>query len=95
MSRRQRIARASRDGEAADPGRHLALIAVTSAQSATRPGFVVRNPAFREDIARSFDRQGALRTIGATLDLIEPGLCHVRVPIGSLVTCTSTSLPTG
>ena len=43
--------------------------------------FVVRNPGFREDIERSFARQGVLALIAAELDAIEPGLCRVRLPI--------------
>jgi uncharacterized protein (TIGR00369 family) len=43
--------------------------------------FVVRNPDFATDIARSFARQGALKTIGAALVDIEPGLCRLELPI--------------
>jgi len=44
-------------------------------------GPVVRNSAYRHDIAASFARQGALKLIGAELDAVEPGLCRVRLPI--------------
>jgi uncharacterized protein (TIGR00369 family) len=43
--------------------------------------FLVRNALFREDIGRSFARQGALRLIGAELVTIEPGLCIVGLPV--------------
>jgi uncharacterized protein (TIGR00369 family) len=43
--------------------------------------FIVRNPAFREDIAGSFARQGALLNLGAELESVEPGRCRVRLPI--------------
>jgi uncharacterized protein (TIGR00369 family) len=46
---------------------------------------VVRNPSFREDIAASFARQGALALIGAELDAVEPGLCRVRLPVGPAI----------
>jgi uncharacterized protein (TIGR00369 family) len=45
----------------------------------------VRNLNFAEEIAASFARQGALRTIGAELDHIAPGLCRVRLPVSDAV----------
>ncbi len=45
-----------------------------------------RNPAFAEDVAASFASQGALRTIGAVLDAVEPGRCVIRVPYSEAVT---------
>jgi uncharacterized protein (TIGR00369 family) len=42
---------------------------------------VVRNPHFRDDIAASFSRQGALELIGAELAGVEPGLCRVRLMV--------------
>jgi uncharacterized protein (TIGR00369 family) len=48
-------------------------------------GFIVRNPSFREDIARSFARQGALLFIGAELDEVDVGRCVLRLPIGERV----------
>ena len=45
-----------------------------------------RNPDFAADIAASFASQGALRTIGAVLETIEPGRCIVRVPYAEAVT---------
>ena len=53
-----------------------------AASAVTKP----RNPAFAEDVAASFASQGALRTIGAVLDAVEPGRCVIRVPYSEAVT---------
>ena len=38
------------------------------------------DPAFRERIRNSFARQGAMRLIGARLDVIEPGRVEISLP---------------
>jgi uncharacterized protein (TIGR00369 family) len=45
-----------------------------------------RNPDFAADIAVSFASQGALRTIGAALEMVEPGRCVVLLPYSEAVT---------
>jgi uncharacterized protein (TIGR00369 family) len=51
----------------------------------TQHNFVVRNPDFAQDIARSFGRQGALKTVSAVLLDIQPGLCRLSLPISESV----------
>lgn len=46
---------------------------------------IVRNPDYAADIAASFARQGALRTIGALLDAVGPGTCRLRLPVTDVV----------
>lgn len=43
-------------------------------------GFVARDPDFADRIRSSFGRQAMMRTIGATLDEVAPGLVAIRLP---------------
>jgi uncharacterized protein (TIGR00369 family) len=38
-----------------------------------------QNPAFAERVRASFDRQGAMRTLGAELEAVEPGYCAITL----------------
>ena len=49
---------------------------MTSGSSST---FVPANPDFATRVRESFERQGAMRTIGATLVAIEPGYCAIEL----------------
>jgi uncharacterized protein (TIGR00369 family) len=41
---------------------------------------VPQNPAFAEEVARSFARQPIMDLIGATLSLVEPGVIEITLP---------------
>jgi uncharacterized protein (TIGR00369 family) len=41
--------------------------------------FVPSDPAFTQRVRESFERQGAMRTIGATLAALEPGYCAIEL----------------
>jgi uncharacterized protein (TIGR00369 family) len=41
---------------------------------------VPRNPAFAEEVRRSFARQPIMDLIGATLSLVEPGVIEITLP---------------
>ena len=43
------------------------------------PSYKVADPAFRDRIRASFDRQGAMSTLGASLLSIEPGEVSIRL----------------
>lgn len=38
------------------------------------------DPQWRERVLGSFDKQGAMHTIGARIVLLEPGLCEIAMP---------------
>ncbi len=44
------------------------------------PEFEPRNPDFAARVRDSFDRQPFMRTIGATIALVEPGFCEIHLP---------------
>lgn len=46
----------------------------------TAPAFQPANPDFREQVRSSFDRQPAMKLIGAQLTDIAPGRCIIRLP---------------
>jgi uncharacterized protein (TIGR00369 family) len=41
--------------------------------------FVPADPAFADRVRASFERQGAMRTIGASIGALEPGYCAVEL----------------
>lgn len=43
-------------------------------------GLIAKDPGFRERVQDSFDRQNAMRFIGARLTKIEPGYCEIELP---------------
>jgi uncharacterized protein (TIGR00369 family) len=47
--------------------------------------FVPPDPAFAQRVRESFGRQGAMRTIGATLTALEPGYCAIELQPGPAV----------
>lgn len=47
--------------------------------------FVPSDPAFRRRVRESFERQGAMRTIGASLTVLEPGYCAIELVPGPAV----------
>lgn len=46
---------------------------------ASAPAFIARDPDFAARTRASFERQGAMRTLGARLTLIEPGFCAIEI----------------
>ena len=42
--------------------------------------FKASDPAFRERIRASFDRQAFMKLLGAELTAVAPGLCEIRLP---------------
>ena len=50
------------------------------------PEFVPSDPDYRSRVQASFDRQGAMRLIGARLAAIEPGYCSIELPYRSDLT---------
>ena len=42
--------------------------------------FTATDPDFAERVRKSFDAQGIMDHIGATLTLIEPGVCEIELP---------------
>ncbi len=44
------------------------------------PRFDPQDPGFAERVRASFDRQGAMHTIGATLASVEPGVVVIELP---------------
>ena len=47
--------------------------------------FTATDPDFAERVRKSFDAQGIMDHIGATLTLIEPGVCEVELPYSDAV----------
>jgi uncharacterized protein (TIGR00369 family) len=47
--------------------------------SAVAPTFVPAYPAYAERVRASYARQGAMATIGATLEGVEPGYCAIAL----------------
>ena len=45
----------------------------------TATTFVPSDPAFAQRVRESFGRQGAMRTIGATLTVLDPGYCAIEL----------------
>ena len=52
----------------------------TEASTDARPEFVPRDPEYSKRVRASFDRQGAMRLIGARLAEIGPGYCAIELP---------------
>ncbi len=52
----------------------------------TTPPFETRDPGFAARVRASFARQAAMDTLGATLELIEPGRVHVGLPFSMRLT---------
>lgn len=48
--------------------------------------FEVGDPGFAERVRESFDRQGAMALLGASLSRVEPGECEIRLPYRPEVT---------
>ena len=48
-------------------------------------GFDARDPDFAERVRKSFAAQGIMSHIGATLPLIEPGVCEIELPYSDAV----------
>ena len=47
--------------------------------------FAATDPDFAERVRKSFDAQGIMDHIGATLTLIEPGVCEIELPYSDSV----------
>ena len=47
--------------------------------------FTATDPDFAERVRKSFDAQGVMDHIGATLTLIEPGVCEIELPYSDAV----------
>ena len=47
--------------------------------------FTATDPDFAERVRKSFDVQGIMDHIGATLTLIEPGVCEIELPYSDAV----------
>ena len=47
--------------------------------------FTATDPGFAERVRKSFDAQGIMDHIGATLTLIEPGVCEIELPYSDAV----------
>ena len=47
--------------------------------------FTATDPDFAERVRKSFDAQGIMDHIGATLTLIEPGVCEIELPYSDVV----------
>ena len=47
--------------------------------------FAATDPDFAERVRKSFDAQGIMGHIGATLTLIEPGVCEIELPYSDAV----------
>ena len=47
--------------------------------------FAATDPDFAERVRKSFDAQGIMDHIGATLTLIEPGVCEIELPYSDAV----------
>ena len=47
--------------------------------------FEAPDPDFAERVRKSFDAQGIMDHIGATLTLIEPGVCEIELPYSDAV----------
>ena len=47
--------------------------------------FAATDPDFAERVRKSFDAQGIMDHIGATLTLIEPGVCEIELPYSDVV----------
>ena len=47
--------------------------------------FTATDPDFAERMRKSFDAQGIMDHIGATLTLIEPGVCEIELPYSDAV----------
>ena len=47
--------------------------------------FTETDPDFAERVRKSFDAQGIMDHIGATLTLIEPGVCEIELPYSDAV----------
>ena len=47
--------------------------------------FEAKDPDFAERVRKSFDAQGIMDHIGATLTLIEPGVCEIELPYSDAV----------
>ena len=47
--------------------------------------FEATDPDFAERVRKSFDAQGIMDHIGATLTLIEPGVCEIELPYSDAV----------
>ena len=47
--------------------------------------FTATDPNFAERVRKSFDAQGIMDHIGATLTLIEPGVCEIELPYSDAV----------
>ena len=47
--------------------------------------FTATDPDFAERVRMSFDAQGIMDHIGATLTLIEPGVCEIELPYSDAV----------
>ena len=55
-------------------------------EASPRPEFVPSDPDFTARVRASFDRQGAMRLIGARLAEIGPGYCSIELPYRSDLT---------
>ena len=47
--------------------------------------FAATDPDFAERVRKSFDAQGIMDHIGATLTLIQPGVCEIELPYSDAV----------
>src|SRR6266404_3869227 len=51
-----------------------------SATAASEPAFVPSDPDYEARVRKSFDRQGAMRLLGARLAEVRPGYCAIELP---------------
>jgi len=60
-----------------------------------RPVFEPRDPDFRKRVEASFSRQAFMTTLGASLQLIEPGEVHIELPFSTRLSQQHGYLHTG
>ena len=46
----------------------------------SQPALAPRNPNYAQRVRDSFDRQGAMHLIGASIAHLEPGVCEIVLP---------------
>lgn len=55
-------------------------MSTAGAQTRVTASFAPRNPDYAQRVHKSFDAQGAMHLIGASISRLEPGLCEITLP---------------
>src|SRR5690606_1190172 len=78
--------RAGRRVNACPSNAHAIASGVGYPRTACMPAFEPRTPDYAARVRASFDAQPLMRTLGAMLTAVEPGVVHIELPFSTALT---------